>query len=65
MLDVGAEFVLGGNIFVLRQSMRLSGLDTILNDLSGKLYFLYSEYSAACCVLAPSLKVYEVVGDIT
>jgi dipeptidase E len=57
---------MGGNVFVLRQAMKLSGLDEILTDLfKSKTNFLYSGYSAAGCVLAPSLKPYQVVGDAT
>ena len=62
--EIGAVFILGGNVFVLRQAMKLSGLDTILTELSYDTSFLYAGYSAAGCVLAPSLKVYEVVGDV-
>lgn len=63
--DIGAVFVLGGNVFVLRQAMKLSGLDTILTMLRYDPNFLYAGYSAAGCVLAPSLDPYKVVGDAT
>ena len=63
--DIGAVFVLGGNVFVLRQAMKLSGLDTILTMLRYDPDFLYAGYSAAGCVLAPSLEPYKVVGDAT
>jgi dipeptidase E len=59
---IGAVFVLGGNVFVLRQAMRLSGLDNILTMLRYNPDFLYAGYSAAGCVLAPSLEPYKVVG---
>lgn len=66
ILEYGAVFVMGGNVFVLRQAMKLSGLDDILVDLhESHANFLYSGYSAAGCVLAPSLKPYQVVGDAT
>ncbi len=51
--ELGAVFVSGGNVFVLRQAMRLSGLDDILKGLRDEA-FLYAGYSAAGCVLAPS-----------
>lgn len=63
--NIGAVFVLGGNVFVLRQAMRPSGLDNILTELRDDPDFLYAGYSAAGCVLAPSLEPYKVVGDAT
>jgi dipeptidase E len=63
--SMGAVFVLGGNVFVLRQAMFLSGLDTFLTSQATNPDFLYSGYSAAGCVLAPSLEPYKVVGDPT
>ena len=49
-------WVSGGNVFVLRQAMNLSGLDFIMcNDSLGE-NFVYGGYSAACCVLSPTLK---------
>lgn len=63
--ELGAVFVSGGNVFVLRQAMKLSGLDNILKDFSeSDAEFLYAGYSAAGCVLAPSLKAYEIVDPI-
>ena len=59
----GAVFVLGGNVFVLRQAMKLSGLDDIIVDLDANPDFLYAGYSAAGCVLAPSLRPYSIVDD--
>jgi dipeptidase E len=61
----GAVFIMGGNVFVLRQAMKLCGLDEVLTDLQNNADFLYSGYSAAGCVLAPSLEPYKVVGDAT
>jgi dipeptidase E len=55
----GAVFVLGGNVFVLRQAMFLSGLDDVIISQARNPDFLYSGYSAAGCVLAPSLKPYS------
>lgn len=63
--EIGAVFVLGGNVFVLRQAMKLSGLDNILTMLRYDPDFLYAGYSAAGCVLAPTLDPYKVVGDAT
>lgn len=60
---LGAIFISGGNVFVLRQAMKLSGLDTILEKLRQS-DFLYAGYSAAGCVLAPDFKVYEIVDKV-
>ena len=48
--ELGAIFISGGNVFVLRQAMRLSGLDDVLQELR-RTDFLYAGYSAAGCVL--------------
>jgi dipeptidase E len=59
----GFIWVRGGNCFVLRQAMKLSGLDEILKDLLKKENILYGGYSAGICVLAPTLKGMELVDD--
>jgi len=62
--ELGAIFISGGNVFVLRQAMKLSGLDKILKELPDNSNFLYSGYSAAGCVLSPDLKAYEIVDKV-
>ncbi len=61
--ELGAIFVSGGNVFVLRQAMKLSGCDEILRELRDR-DFLYAGYSAAGCVLASNLKAYEIVDPV-
>ncbi|MEM7110286.1 MAG: Type 1 glutamine amidotransferase-like domain-containing protein [Bacteroidota bacterium] len=61
--ELGAIFISGGNVFVLRQAMKLSGLDEIIAQEELRDNFLYSGYSAAGCVLSPSLSVYQIVDD--
>lgn len=62
----GVIWVRGGNVFVLRQAMRLSGFDETLKKISReKNDILYGGYSAGICVLAPSLKGLELIDDIT
>lgn len=61
--ELGAIFISDGNVFVLRQAMKLSGLDEILKELCDT-DFLYAGYSAAGCVLSPNLKVYEIVDKV-
>ncbi len=59
-----AVFISGGNVFVLRQAMKLCGLDEILKELK-KNNFLYAGYSAGVCVLSPRLDAYAIVDDAT
>ena len=62
--ELGAVWISGGNVFVLRQAMKLSGFDEILKDLLPT-DFVYGGYSAAGCVLSPSLNAYAIVDDAT
>ncbi len=61
--ELGAIFISGGNVFVLRQAMKVSGLDEILKELQDT-DFLYAGYSAAGCVLAQSLKGMDLVDPL-
>lgn len=61
---IGAIFVSGGNTFILRQAMKISGLDEVLQGFREDDGFLYSGYSAAGCVLAPKLDGYEFVDPV-
>lgn len=61
--ELGAIFISGGNVFVLRQAMKLSGLDKILEEMRDT-DFLYAGYSAAGCVLAESLKGMDIVDPL-
>lgn len=60
--ELGAVWVTGGNVFVLRQAMKLSGFDDILLELATT-DFLYAGYSAGSCVLSPSLNTYQIVDN--
>lgn len=53
-----------GNVFVLRQAMKLSWLDIIINNISKRTSFIYGWYSAWCCVLWPTLSCYWVIDKI-
>ncbi len=61
---LGGIWVRGGNVFVLRQAMKLSGLDKILMKMDRK-EFLYGGYSAAGCVLSHNLRYLQIVDDPT
>lgn len=56
-------WVRGGNVFVLRQAMKLSGFDKILNKLIERDDLLYGAYSAGACVLSPTLRGMDLVDD--
>lgn len=61
--EFGVIWVSGGNTFVLRQAMKLSGFDVILKSLLKKDNILYGGYSAGICVLTPTLRGLELVDD--
>jgi len=63
--EVGALFVRGGNTFILRQAMRLSGFDIIFRELLKRDDFVYAGYSAGICVLSHDIKVLQNVDDPT
>lgn len=63
LTELEAVFISGGNVFVLRQAMKLSGLDEILKDFLNT-NFLYAGYSAAGCILSPNLKGMELVDPL-
>jgi len=63
LASLGALWVSGGNTFVLRQAMRLSGFDNLFRTLSQRKDFLYGGYSAGICVLSDTLKPIDIVDD--
>jgi len=56
-------WVCGGNTFVLRQAMRLSGFDNIFKQLQKNKDFFWGGYSAGICILSDSLKYIDQVDD--
>lgn len=61
--EFGVIWVKGGNVFVLRQAMKLSGFDVILKGLISKKNILYGGYSAGICVLSPTLRGMDLVDN--
>ena len=61
--SLGGIWICGGNTFVLRQSMKLSGFDELFDSLQTRSDFLYSGYSAGICVLSNNLKPIDQVDD--
>lgn len=56
-------WVRGGNPFILRRAMTLTGTDEILRELLADDQIVYGGYSAGACVLTPSLHGVELVDD--
>lgn len=63
MKDFDMLWLSGGNVFVLRQAMHLSGLDVLMQESVKRSDLIYGGYSAAGCVLSPSLETYQIVDD--
>ncbi|MEL6626186.1 MAG: Type 1 glutamine amidotransferase-like domain-containing protein [Bacteroidota bacterium] len=61
--SLGAIWVSGGNTFVLRQAMRLSGFDELMPEIRKRDEFLYGGYSAGVCVLSKDLTAIDQVDD--
>lgn len=60
---LGGVYIQGGNTFVLRQAMKLSGLDEILIGFKENKDFIYIAYSAGVCLLSPDLKAYAITDN--
>ena len=54
---------MGGNVFVLRQAMKYSGFDTILEEKKNNGNCLYIGYSSGCCVLPKDIAIYKDVDE--
>jgi dipeptidase E len=61
--DYNIIWVRGGNVFVLRQAMMLSGFDELMEKWQKREDLVYGAYSAGVCVLAPTLKGLDLVDD--
>lgn len=62
--SLGGLWVSGGNAFVLRQAMRLSGFDELFPALRQRKGFFYGGYSAGICILSHDLKAIDYVDDV-
>jgi dipeptidase E len=63
LLDHSALWVRGGNVFVLRKAMAVSGADLAITDLVRADRLVYAGYSAGPCVAGPHLRGLEEVDD--
>jgi dipeptidase E len=59
----GAVWIKGGNTFILRKAMKLSGFDKIIKKMIKRDEIVYAGYSAGWCILAPSLQGLEIVDN--
>ncbi|MBO5349767.1 MAG: Type 1 glutamine amidotransferase-like domain-containing protein [Clostridia bacterium] len=55
--------VIGGNVFVLRRAMKLSGFDQFLINNQHNHKLLYIGYSAGSCVLTKNLDGFQLVDE--
>lgn len=55
--------VMGGNVFVLRKAMELSGFDVFLKENKSNDNYLYIGYSAGSCVLSQNLEQLNIVDE--
>jgi len=62
ILEFGVIWVRGGNLFVLRQAMKISGFDNVLKNIL-KNNILYGGFSAGICILAPTLRGMDLIDD--
>lgn len=53
----------GGNVFILRRAMKLSGLDAAVAELLSLDRIVYAGFSAAAVILARSLEGLDLVDD--
>ena len=56
-------YVVGGNVFVLREAMKYSGFDNYLTSIKNDDNVLYIGYSAGSIVLSPNIGLFNKVDD--
>lgn len=57
-------WVMGGNAFILRKAMQQGGLGRVIEKLIRTNQLAYAGYSAALCVISPTLDGVELVDDV-
>lgn len=65
LANVALIWVVGGNAFLLRRAMKLSGLDGYLSARRGDQSLVYGGYSAGVVVVTPTLRGIELVDPPT
>ena len=64
LAQVDMIWATGGNVFVLRDAMRRSGLDLLLVDRLSADSLAYGGYSTGACVCGPTMRGLELVDEI-
>jgi dipeptidase E len=59
--ELKAVYISGGNTFVLRQAMRLSGFDRYVQTHLDDNDFVYAGFSAAICILYKDMEALQIV----
>jgi dipeptidase E len=63
LADCGLIWVRGGNTFVLRRAMKMSGFDGMIVDFLERDAIAYGGFSAGMIILTPSLRGVNLVDD--
>jgi dipeptidase E len=61
--EIGLVWISGGNAFILQRAFEQSGFKKLIKDLVEKNKIVYAGYSAAVCVIVPTLHGAEMVDD--
>jgi len=59
----GLIWINGGNTFNLRRAMKQSGFDSVIREMLKKDSLVYGGFSAAVCVITPTLHGLEITDD--
>jgi len=63
LCEVDMVWINGGNAFLLRRAMKLSGMDEVVADFLNRDEIVYAGFSAAAVILSHSLRGLEAVDD--
>ena len=61
--EIHAFYVIGGNTFVLRKAMKLSGFDELLLEFAKSSDYLYIGYSAGICCLCKDMTAISIMDE--
>ncbi len=64
MKQFDVVWIRGGNAFILLKAMKQSGFDKVIVELIRKNKLVYAGYSAALCVISPTMDGVELVDDV-
>jgi dipeptidase E len=61
---IGMVWIHGGNAFILKRAFEQSGFDFLIKEFVINNQIIYAGFSAAVCVVAPTLRGTELVDDL-